>query len=103
MFIKLTSKLRPTFNCTRLELKCSTLLDTGAFFSVFTRGVDILKLYFPDATFSGIKVPIGGFGGSAKLCDVFIIPEITIGELTIYNLPVALQINKNITSLLILS
>lgn len=81
----------------------SILLDTGAFISVFTKSTELFKILFKDSFDSGFKTVISGFGGKGTLASVFVIPEVCIGDIKIFNLPVAIQPNKYISNELILS
>lgn len=78
------------------------LLDTGATFSVYTGEETELKSIFPDAIDSDYKCFISGFGGES-LRKVYTIPEFSIGEFTIINIPIAIYPNESISQEIILS
>lgn len=80
----------------------TVLIDTGASFSVYTGNEDELLLFEPNAIDTKSKVYISGFGGG-KICKVFILPEVLIGEFKILNLPIALFPNKGMKQDIILS
>ena len=101
MILDLSRKEVVEFYCE--ELMSSVLLDSGAFISVFTRTEDSLKSKFNNVINTGCKTIVGGFGGNGNIVPVYIIPKLSIGSITIFNLPVAVYSNNNITADLILS
>ena len=63
------------------SLEIRTLIDTGAFFSVWTDGEDSFKRLFPAAKkLQGEQVPISGFGGAGGYQEVYCIPEFHLGD-----------------------
>lgn len=65
-------------NTSNKSIQC--LIDTGADTPVWTKGEELLKRTFPNATLcNGLKFELGGFGGDKKeLTPVYEIPELTI-------------------------
>lgn len=65
------------------------LLDTGAYYSVYTRNINVLMSKFPDIFKTEDYALIGGFGHGKSRCSIYIIPKLCIDNLVVYNLPVA--------------
>lgn len=103
MDIKLIRKNKPVFYINGSDDSVATLLDTGAFFSVFTLDASMLLQLFPNAYLTNYKIHIGGFGGDGKYSDVYIIPEINCSGIIIKNLPIALYPKESIYEAIVLS
>lgn len=102
--IHLQNDRRPMFVSYSNGFEITSLLDTGALLNVYTGNAKEFLLTFPDAVLADKKTFIGGFGGNkSTLCDIYIVPELVIGDIVIHNLPVAIQPNDNIHSDLILA
>lgn len=100
--IKLKSTDRPLFYSVHSNTKSPVwLLDTGAVFAVYTRGLADFNRAFPNAVKKSGKFKLSGFGGAGQMCDVYTIPVLKIMNITVHDLPVAISLS-NISADLIL-
>lgn len=105
MKLGLTDKERPIFNGELLNGETvSIMLDTGAMYPVWTRGIEYLKEMVPNLRDEDCSITVGGFGGDGELCKIYTIPIIRLTEdFEIQNLPVAVCTNEKIKTDIVLS
>lgn len=101
MCIKLTSNILPKFMNNNKSVEI--LLDTGVTLSVFTDDEETLYKLFDNVIYTGYHASISGFGGKCNYCKVYVIPELSFGNVTLINLPVAIITMKNTKFDLVLS
>ena len=99
MVVELLKGIRPIFvGQSNRHNNIHILLDTGAECSVYTRSEGIFLQRFPDAKKLDFKASIGGFGSNRKLCTMYEIPEISIGGIKVFKLPVAIYPKERVIS-----
>ncbi len=83
---------RLLFNVNIDNKPITTLYDTGAQDSVWCDSLDELLYYFPKAYPTHSSSIIAGFGGvGVERSEVYIIPELHVGELVLLELPVVIK------------
>lgn len=100
----------PTFNIKDSHgVNLRVLLDTGAFFSVWTKSEEELKYRFPDAIDTGCETIIKGFSAEddrlqkSDICKVYKIPVLNIGDIVIRNFPIAVKNKASQVAYIVLS
>ena len=89
MVIEINDNRRPIINAYIDDKMVTTLVDSGAIYSVYTKGINLLRAMCPGLVETQDVVLIGGFGSGKIMSPVYIIPRLVIGTISYYNVPIA--------------